>query len=164
MGWLFGFFGKHQFEISDVSKFHPQSVTSFTDSNCYIAAGGNENLLAYQSKENQNKFFICGLGISPNGDSILSSKDWDNLLDNYNEIPDLNGHFCGVQIYNDSIKIFTDKTGLREIHILESKDGCFFSTRLDWLLKIQKSEIDFKVFSSRWLFSIRYPIKVLLET
>lgn len=164
MSWLFGFFAKHPFNIRDISKFHPQPVSSFCNSNCYVAIGGNENLITWQTEKNHNKFFICGFGITQNGDSILETKDWDDLISISDRIPDLNGHYCGVQIFNESIKLFTDKTGLREIHIVENKDGWFFSTRLDWLFQIQKFKIDFKVFSSRWLLFNQVSNKSIIKS
>lgn len=167
MSWLFGFYAKNLFDISDISKFHPPPVSSFHNSNCYVAIGGNENLIVYQTTQNHNKFFICGFGISHNGDFVLGMKDWDTLLNNSNGIPEvntLNGHYCGIRVFNESIKFFTDITGLREIHIVENKDGWFFSTRLDWLFQIQKFEIDFKVFSSRWLFFNQVSNKSIIKT
>jgi hypothetical protein len=152
MSWLFGFYAKHQFDVPNVSKYHPKAIDTYQNSYCYVAVGGNENLICYQNKEEQTKFFICGLGISCISRNILGRNEWEKLLNNsYENITEQDGHYCGIHISEKSVKLFTDQLGLREIHIVENNDGWFFSTRLDWLFQIQEFDIDFKVFSSRWL-------------
>ena len=152
MSWLFGFYAKQQFGYPNISKYHPTAITTYHDANCYLAIGGNENLICYQSKEEKAKFFICGLGISSTEGNTLGVKEWDSLINNSIEkLTDQNGHYCGVCVYEESVQLFTDQLGLREIHIVENNEGWYFSTRIDWLFRIQKFEIDFKAFSSRWL-------------
>lgn len=152
MSWLFGFYSKRPNNIPSISKYHPGATSTYLNSDSYVAIGGNENLLSFQTHDNHLKFFVCGLGISANGESFLGTKEWENLLLTSPEnISKQNGHYCGVQINDDSISLFTDPMGLRVIHIAENDDGWFFSTRLDWILKTVVFEIDFEVFSSRWL-------------
>lgn len=152
MSWLFGFYSKQSGNVPSVSKYHPSAISTYRNSDSYVAVGGNQNLLNYQTDDNNLKFFVCGLGISANGESFLCTKAWENLLLNSpGNIAKQNGHYCGVQINNGSVSLFTDPMGLRVIHIAENNDGWFFSTRLDWLLKTRAFEIDFDTFSSRWL-------------
>jgi hypothetical protein len=152
MSWLFGFYSKYKYDVKQISNLHPKPILSFEDANCYIAVGGNAKLVYTNQADSNFKFFVCGLGISPNAENLLSVKDWQQVLNNYHAgIDSLNGHFCGALIRKGSVHLFTDKLGLREFHILENTEGWYFSTRLDWLLKVQKTEINFSEFSSRWL-------------
>ena len=164
MSWLFGYYSKQPNHIPPVSGYHPEALSTYLNSNCYLAIGGNENLLNYQSQDNLPKFFICGLGISAGADSFLGNKEWENLLlTSPDKINKQNGHYCGVQINNDSITLFTDPMGLRVIHITENDEGWFFSTRLDWLLKTRSFEIDYKAFSSRWLLFNQVSTKSIVK-
>jgi hypothetical protein len=152
MSWLFGFYSKQPNNIPSISNYHPAAISSYVDSDLYVAVGGNDNLIICQTQDNHLKFFVCGLGISAEGESFLGINEWENLLlTSPEKISKQNGHYCGVQINDDSISLFTDPMGLRVIHIVENDNGWFFSTRLDWILKTGAFEIDYKVFSSRWL-------------
>jgi hypothetical protein len=164
MSWLFGFFSKQPNNIPSLSEYHPKAVSSYRNSDCYVAVSGNENLLNYQTADNQVKFFICGLGISADADSFLCVKEWEKLLLTSSEnITKQNGHYCGVQINDDSISLFTDPMGLRVIYIAENNEGWFFSTRLDWILKTGAFEIDFASFSSRWLLFNQISTKSIVK-
>jgi hypothetical protein len=152
MSWLFGFYAKHQIDTSYLSYCHPKAISTYNNPQCYIAVGGNENLICYQNKEELTKFFICGLGINWDCDHTLNENDWGKILESYpDSLNKLNGHFCGLLVNKNSFRFFTDQLGLREIFLLETPDGWYFSTRLDWLLKVAPCEIDFNVFASRWL-------------
>jgi len=152
MSWLFGFYSKRPQNISSISEYHPKAISTYLNSDSYVAVGGNENLLSFQIHDNHLKFFICGLGISADSESFLGTKEWENLfLTSPENINKQNGHYCGVQLNDNSISLFTDPMGLRAIHITENNYGWFFSTRLDWILKTGAFEIDFETFSSRWL-------------
>lgn len=152
MSWLFGFYAKHPYDVKQISKLHSKPSSYFQDANYYLATGGN-SYLRYGNQTNFNfKFFVCGLGIFEDAERILNFVDWQEILSNYpTRLDSLNGHFCGAVIKDNCIYLFTDRLGLRELHIIENKEGWYFSTRIDWLLKIQKFEIDFNEFSSRWL-------------
>jgi hypothetical protein len=152
MSWFFGYCAKHTFNPEQISKFHPKAISCYKNANYYLAVGGNPNLIFTNGDNYDFKFVVCGLGIFENAEGFLNGEDWTQILNDYpNGIDNLNGHFCGVLIKDNSIHLFTDILGLREVHILESKEGWYFSTRLDWLLKIQNCEINFHEFSSRWL-------------
>jgi hypothetical protein len=152
MSWLFGFYSKNKYDVDWISRLHPKPIFSFVETNYYLAAGGNSRLVYTNPHGSNIRFLVCGLGISENAETLLNAEDWQAVLNNYPAgIDFLNGHFCGALIKNNSIHLFTDKLGLREFHILENDNGWYFSTRLDWLLKIKKCEINFGEFSSRWL-------------
>ncbi len=153
MSWIFGFYSKDNFNSKSLKKYHPDSIVTAISSNYYIAAGGNKNTLLFnETLESGNGYFVCGIMISKKLNKILNKNDLDLIFNSEsNEIHDHNGHFCGVFISNNTLHLFTDKLGLREIHIYENDRGWYFSTRLDWLLKLGNFEIDFSEFGSRWL-------------
>lgn len=151
MSWIFGFYSKKVQETKYISEYHPTAIESIRNKKYYIAIGGNKNTLFYECINPGIKYFICGIPISNDSSKILDKGDLDNIFNSssYN-IDLLNGHFCGVYVQNESICIITDKLGLREVHIYENENGWYFSTRLDWLLKLNHFEIDFSEFGSRW--------------
>jgi hypothetical protein len=155
MSWIFGFYSKQTINNLDLSNYHPKSISFASNSKYYIAIGGNNNTIIFNSENPESNFFVCGFAFTQNGSKILDKSDWKSILFNSPPPPEdlnsLNGHFCGVFIKNDSITLFTDQLGLREFHIYENNEGWYFSTRLDWLLQIDDFEIDFGEFGSRWL-------------
>lgn len=151
MSWIFGFYSKKIQETKFISEYHPSAIESISNNKYYIAIGGNKHTIFYECINPEIKYFICGIPISKDSSKILDKGDLDYIFNTSPHNFDLlNGHFCGVYVQNGSIKIFTDKLGLREVHIYENENGWYFSTRLDWLLKLNHFEIDFNVFGSRW--------------
>ncbi|MCZ6595234.1 MAG: hypothetical protein O6943_10025 [Bacteroidetes bacterium] len=151
MSWIFGFVSKNSFDTKCVSEFHPQSIASVSNSKYYIAIGGNNHTLFYEKADPIINYFVCGLPISKSVTKFLDKNDWSRILnDKQDELKSLNGHFCGVLTKNGIITLFTDRLGLREFHIYETGNGWYFSSRLDFILKLQGFEIDFNEFGSRW--------------
>lgn len=151
MSWIFGFYSKKIQETKFISEYHPSAIESISNNKYYIAIGGNKHTIFYECTNPEIKYFICGIPISKDSSKILEKADLDDIFNSSPHNIDLfNGHFCGVYIQNESICFFTDKLGLREIHIYENENGWYFSTRLDWLLKLNHFEIDFNEFGSRW--------------
>ena len=151
MSWIFGFYSKRVQETRYISEYHPTAIESISNSKYYIAIGGNKSTLFYDCINPEKKYFICGIPISEDSSKILDKGNLDkNFNTNSYDIDLLNGHLCGVYVQDESISIFTDKLGLREVHIYENENGWYFSTRLDWLLKLNHFEIDFSEFGSRW--------------
>jgi hypothetical protein len=152
MSWIFGFYSKKQINEELISKYHPHPITSVRTPKYYIAAGGNNNTLLFNKDNFKVNYFISGVPISSDASKFVSKIDFDELLSSdLDKLKLLNGHFCGVVIKDNSLHLFTDQLGLREFHIYENNFGWYFSTRLDWLLKLDKFEIDFNEFGSRWL-------------
>jgi len=152
MSWIFGFYSKKQINEELISKYHPHPITSVSTPKYYIAAGGNNNTLFINKDNFKVNYFITGVPISEDASKFVSKIDFDELLSSdLDKLKLLNGHFCGVVIKENSLYLFTDQLGLREFHIYENNFGWYFSTRLDWLLKLDKFEIDFNEFGSRWL-------------
>lgn len=152
MSWIWGFYAKQNFNIKPLPEYHPEPSFQFSNQNYYVAIGGNPNLISFGELFNGRKFFVCGLGISEDAEIIFSAKEWQYQLNKYPDDLDLlNGHFCGAATNGDSLHLFTDALGLREIHILENNNGWYFSSRIDWLFKLADCKIDFKEFGTRWL-------------
>ncbi len=152
MSWIFGFYSKRQINKEFVSEYHSHSITSISTPKFYIAAGGNKNTIFFNKGNLKINYFIAGVPISEDVSKFVSKNDFDELLSgNSDKLQSLNGHCCGVIIKDDSLYLFTDQLGLREFHIYENNDGWYFSTRLDWLLKLDNFEIDLSEFGSRWL-------------
>jgi hypothetical protein len=152
VSWIFGFYSKNFFDTKCLSEYHPQPIAAVSSSKYYIAIGGNDNTVFYQKAEPIINYFLCGLPISKDAIKFLNAKDVGKII---NEKPDdlklLNGHFCGVYTFNNSITLFTDRLGLREFHIYENDNGWYFSSRLDFIIKLGNFSIDFNEFGSRWL-------------
>lgn len=152
MSWIFGFYSKYSFETKKISELHPQPIAAVSSSKHYIAIGGNNNTLFYEKADPIINYFICGLPISKSATRFLNKNDWSRIFnDKPEELKSLNGHFCGVLTTNSSITLFTDQLGLREFHIYENDNGWYFSSRLDFILKLENFEIDFNEFGSRWM-------------
>lgn len=151
MSWIFGFHSKRTYQNLHFEELHDEALASLKRERFYLAIGGNKNTCFYNLNDNSNQFMLCGVPIAKGGKSFLNNEDISRVFSKYNsDISNLNGHFCGVAIGNNSIKLFTDKLGLREFHIFENEERFYFSTRLDWLLKLGSFEIDFNEFGSKW--------------
>ena len=152
MSWIFGYYSKNSFDPKYISELHPQPIATVTSSKYYIAIGGNNHTLFYEKADPFINYFICGLPISNSATRFLDKNDLSRIVnDKPEELKSLNGHFCGVLTTNTSITLFTDQLGLREFHIYENDNGWYFSSRLDFILKLGSFEIDFNEFGSRWL-------------
>ncbi len=151
MSWIFGFYSKRTKINSNLNKLHPQAISIISNDDFYIAIGGNSNTIFYDLDEKENKFFLCGIPIAKDTSKILTTEDIKLIIRNFPEdIKYLNGHFVCAVFNSKKIILYTDLLGLREIHVFENDEGWYFATRLDWLLKLDKFEIDFEQFGSRW--------------
>jgi len=152
MSWIFGFYSKRSNIDKSIKYCHPNPIAVISEPNYYLSIGGNKNTSYIETERPDSKFLICGFAISEDAAKIVSKNDWNQILNGSpNELNSLNGHFCGIFIKNNSLNLFTDKLGLREFHIYETNIGWYFSTRLDWLLKLNRFEMNFGEFGSRWL-------------
>ena len=152
MSWIFGALKKDESRLKHIADIHPAPIHKIVSNKLYLAIGGNHSTVTYDSSKIDYQFFICGLPISQDAAGILTREDWTGIFSNSTEnIRNINGHFCGVLLKADSILLFTDKLGLREFHIYEDENCYYFSSRLDYLLKLGKFEINFAEFGSRWL-------------
>jgi hypothetical protein len=150
MSWIFGAVGEDCDEIKrKIKSFLPEPITEFNENNLVIAAGGKKETCNFTREGN---FIAAGVGISTDSITrILTSGDWANIADGKDPLP-INGHYVFIKWNNDELSIFTDRTGLRDIHLYEpSKKNFIFSTRADWLAEFAGKKLNFKEFGSRWL-------------
>ncbi len=157
MGWILGLAGNYsETELQKLKSIHPSPLHSFNSENFYITAGGIPETCFGSIPENDSSGWITsGVGIKyENGNASLMNKiDWDSELTNQNfSQHKLNGHFAATRWNNNKLELFTDQLGIRNIY-LTKLNGCIaFSTRFDWILKLNKNIlIDWEKFGGRWL-------------
>ncbi len=152
MSWIIGIAGNNIHRLKDkVFSFANEFLFEFENDKLFIRGGGNDRTF-FSGKNNDGGFAACGVGIEyfENSAKFLSSHDYDTL--NNEDSLNLNGHFVFTKWNNKRISILTDKFGLRDIFVFKNPGGGYlFSTCSDWLAKIVDSEINYKVFGSRWL-------------
>lgn len=125
----------------------------YSSKNIRVFAGGNKNNLFFNASSKQNEkqgWIVSGIGLKSNGvgSTIFKKEDWSEHLDILNNI---DGHFVAAKWNEERIVFESDPLGLRDIYVSESKSNIIFTTRVDWLAKCHKLEINFNEFGSRWL-------------
>jgi hypothetical protein len=160
MSWIFGVAGKYSpSEREQFSSIHPQPANCVQRGSLYLATGGLEETCInnISGEQQESGWAICGKGIGhKNGNfSFISRAGWEQIMSREQlSLDDLDGHFTGIKWDRDKITCFTDTLGLRDIYISQYHDLIIFSTRLDWIARINKEcSIDFNAFSARWLFT-----------
>lgn len=110
---------------------------------------------------------VAGLGLQLDGTRCrpLDDPDWATLLAAPRpDLSSLDGHFVAVRWQGDKVEAFTDAFGLRTLHFWLAEDRLFFSTRLDWLARLQDTvAIDFAAFGSHWLAFNQLDTRSLLQ-
>ncbi len=114
---------------------------------------GIKSNLFYSRK---NKWLVSGIGLSNKSQNfkILNQSDWENLLnqkDFDDQLKQLNGHFIVITWSNNKVSFYSDVLGLREISLLKTGKGVFFSTDVTRLSKFSDLELNFYEFGSRWM-------------
>ncbi|MCK5050555.1 MAG: hypothetical protein KAS53_02360 [Candidatus Cloacimonetes bacterium] len=158
MSWMFGLINKKKFKLDNMilETIHPKPKYSINNRKIYLVAGGSKNMCSsnFNEKNNNDKFIVLGLGITNENKkfNFMEQYDWYNkLIDKNTNLSSLNGHFVTILIKNKKITIRNDQLGLRDLYYLETDDFIGFSSRLDWLTKIDNnSEINFESYSSFW--------------
>lgn len=151
MSWFFGYYCKKDSTSGTREINLPDDVTFKQETeNYFFSAGENKNIF-FDAAGNE-LFVVCGIGIDRNFKTVSDTNHWKLIaLPNILNHDFIDGHYAGVSITADSFTFFTDPLGLREIFFFETKDKIFFSTRLDLILNLERFEIDFKEFGSRWM-------------
>jgi len=153
MGWITGVISYTKINDLIFSKnIDTENVLIHNSNKMHFYAGDNNQNLFYSEK---NKWLVDGIGLT-NGqhNKILNRNDWDNLLnqkDFEDKLKQLNGHFIVIKWSNNKVAFYTDVLGLREISLLKTKNGVFFSTNAAWLSKFTDLELNFTEFGSRWM-------------
>ena len=169
MGWLLGFLGNYSNDVLEKLKsIHPQPLHSFTSDKVYITAGGiPETCRCSIQKDNSSGWIACGVGIKYESGvaSLMNNDDWNLELtkkefSQYN----LNGHFAVAKWNDNNLELFTDQLGVRNIYLTKLNDCFVFSTRLDWISKLNKNiSIDWEELGARWFLVNQLSDKSILK-
>ena len=143
MSWIIGVVPKIPLDFDKIlSAIDNDKKFTYKSKSFQIYAGSSTNNL-HLSKGNyaDNKgWIISGIGLQNNIEDtkILEHSDWNRLLKEKNKIEKINnldGHFIIVEWNDKFVSINSDVLGLRDIYIVENKNGIFFSTNVFWLSK-----------------------------
>ncbi|HPD33999.1 MAG TPA: asparagine synthase-related protein [Candidatus Kapabacteria bacterium] len=155
MSWIIGASGEIDRELKNTIELYANNpLYKFVENNLFVLAGGYQSTCNFSKSERTNENLLSvGIGIKNGGDDygFVKNDEWFNYASqkNYNA---LDGHYVILYWNELEIKVFTDKLGLRDLYLYNSPQGyVIFSTRLDWLAKIVKAKLNFKVFASKWL-------------
>ncbi|MDO8550076.1 MAG: asparagine synthase-related protein, partial [Ignavibacteria bacterium] len=76
----------------------------------------------------------------------------------------LNGHFAAARWNKNKLELFTDQLGIRNIYLTNLNDCIAFSTRLDWLSKLNKKiTIDWEEVGACWFLLNQISQKSILK-
>ncbi len=124
--------------------------------NLYLEYGGRKENLVMNSLPDSSGWIVSGLPVSAEisqKPKIMEKKDWENLLSKKElNLKNIDGHFTGLKWNKDIITFFNDQLGLRDIYFIKVNSNYFFSTRLDWIAKFNKTnEINIDELSTNWM-------------
>ncbi len=169
MGWLIGTFGNYSNdELQNIKSIHHQPLHSFISDKIYIAAGGiPETCRGSIQKVDSSGWIACGIGIKyENGNaSLMNNDNWNSELSkkDFSQFH-LNGHFATAKWNDDKLELFTDQLGVRNIYITKLNDCFAFSTRLDWISKLNKNiSVDWEELGTRWFLVNQLSDKSILK-
>ncbi len=151
MSWIFGFSGNlsEQKKLS-LSSLFPVPQVKVDEHRLFIAAGGPDYTLNFSA---ENRWLMLGIGIGGDADKrkLLLKDDWENIISK-ESFRDPEGHFILIKWDKEKISFYNDPVGLRTIYFYKDKAGIYFSSNLDWITTVmEKVEIDFMEFGSRWI-------------
>lgn len=151
MSWIFGFSGNinEQKKLS-LSSIYPKPSIKIDEPRLFIAAGGNK-LTCNFSRD--SKWITLGAGIDVAGSNsrLITKTDWEKRITG-NTTGDLEGHYVVIKWDNEKVDFYSDPIGLRTIYLYRDKTGVYFSSNLYWITAVmQKVEINFSEFGSRWM-------------
>ena len=169
MGWILGTFGNFSNKVlQNLKSIHSQPLHFFTSDKIYIAAGGiPETCRCSTQKDNSSGWVACGVGIKyENGiASLMNNDDWNRELSkkDFSQFH-LNGHFAAAKWDKNKLELFTDQLGMRNIYVTKLDDCFAFSTRLDWILKLNKNiSIEWEELGARWFLVNQLSDKSILK-
>ncbi len=118
-----------------------------------FCAGGQKQNLFYSEK---NKWIVTGIGLTNNSQNnkIFNQNDWESLFiqkDFEDKLKQLNGHFVVIRWSDNKVTFYSDVLGLREISLIKTNKGIYFSTDITRLSKFTDLELNFTEFGSRWM-------------
>ncbi len=151
MSWIFGFSGNlnEQKKLS-LSSIYPVPQIKIDNPRLFIAAGGTEFTCSYSA---DMKWIIIGVGIDMGIEHsrLMLKNDWEKKIPG-NSFRDPQGHYLLIKWDDEKINFYSDPIGLRTIYFYKDKTGVYFSSNLEWIVSVMnRVEIDFKEFGSRWM-------------
>lgn len=155
MSWIFGAINAREDvnKIKNVLKEKP--LFSYDNNIVSIFSSGNSETCFSENNINHSKGWVSvGTGIIEDDSnfSICNKEKWSTFLSHKEvDIQNIFGHYVIIKWDEKNLSIYTDQLGLRDIFISKTGNKLYFSTRIDWLTKLVKSEINFETFGSRWL-------------
>ncbi|MBN1302157.1 MAG: hypothetical protein JW995_13160 [Melioribacteraceae bacterium] len=151
MGWIFGAVLKNGSDILNVRNSLPV-CKSFKNTRVQIYYPANKNIISEHDNENSTFIIVSGIGLDAGNSRIFTANEWSKAFSKMsgNSI-NFEGHYIIIKAGENSVEIFTDPLGLRDIYLAQTDSVIYFSTRIDFLSKLLDLEIDYKVFGSRWL-------------
>lgn len=155
MSWIFGAINAREDvnKIKNVLKEKP--LFSYDNNIVSIFSSGNSETCFSENNINHSKGWVSvGTGIIEDDSnfSICNKEKWSTFLSHKEvDIQNIFGHYVIIKWDEKNLSIYTDQLGLRDIFISKNGNKLYFSTRIDWLTKLVKSEINFETFGSRWL-------------
>lgn len=155
MSWVFGIVGNTSILEKTNLKFPKELKFKYKSSNVLIYSDGISETTVCKAISEDSGLIVLGLGIKSRSDKfgIIKENEWQKIIaiDNIDSLK-LNGHYVVLKYNNDSIKIFNDRLGVRDLFFYETESSIVFSTRLDWVTKFQSdSQIDLNEFGSLWI-------------
>lgn len=164
MSWAFGVINKGLLKYS----FHNLEIKSLlkikSDDFIIFCGGTTGTLLSKLDEEKKTGWIVLGIGIYSSNYAyrILNEEDWNTIISN-NSFNDISGHYIIIHWNNSKISFYTDPLGLRDIYFYQNKEEIVFSTRIDWIGKYSKSDIDYSTMGSRWLLINQIELKSPLQ-
>jgi hypothetical protein len=151
MSWIFGFSGSlsEQRKLS-LSSIFPVPQVKIDEHRLFIAAGGPDHTFNFSP---ENRWLTLGIGIGGSGENrkLMMKDDWDGVISR-EDFKNPEGHYVIIKWDNEKINFYSDPIGLRTIYFYKHKEGIYFSSSLEWITAVmEKIEIDFTEFGSRWM-------------
>jgi len=158
MSWILGCLTNSLTEniCTKLASIHARELYRCVTGSIYISAGGIKETCQFKSFDNGSTgWVVCGLGVraTDTGCNFLSGSDWGSILsDAQPNLKSIDGHFVACRWKDTTFEIFTDQLGLRTMYLVKTREGMFFSTRLDWITKLSSNAlIDFATLGGCWL-------------
>lgn len=154
MSWFFCIWDKNNFDES-YQNIHDLTDTVYNDKDIYLAVGGASSTHFFEfDEQNKKGWLVCGVGLK-NDDydfRVMNFVDWRGVIDREEiNLDSINGHYVILKFSQNKLEIYTDNLGLRDVYYSKRDGRYFLSTRIEWLSDCVNTEIDFEIFSSRWL-------------
>ncbi len=156
MSWLIGIIGKSKGKyINNIKDIVKDKAIVDNDLAAIFAGGYNNTFLTVDSIQSEMKIIVNGVGLLFDDFQykLMGAKEWIEIAST-NNLSKVNGHYVIAFIYNNKLTIRTDLYGLRELYYTCLDEQTYlFSTRIDWLLSIKSTELEFSKVGSKWLLS-----------